>query len=156
MAQVTVTISPELLSLPDRLEKAARIAHEQSARETVNEVRQQIIGTGATASFSLLRSVAKQFEGRGAVQAWLVGSDLNYAPFVEYGRKPGKQPPVTAILQWLAIKGGTADRGTAFVIARAIGRRGIVGRFPFRRAMDAQSPQVEKVFVNKLERAISE
>lgn len=157
MAEITVTLSPNLETLPARLTKALQVAHETSARELVNEVRQQIVGAGAVATFSLLRSVTKQFEERGAAQAWLVGSDLAYAPFVEYGRKPGKQPPVEAILKWLAIRGiQPGTRGQAFAIARAIGKRGIKGRFPFRRALDAQVPEIETTFERELTRTINE
>lgn len=157
MAEIRVTISPQLESLPERLTKAAQVAHEQSARETVNEVRNQILNAGAVASFSLLRSITKQFEDRGKIATWLVGSDLAYAPFVEAGRKPGsKPPPVGPILQWMAIKGITGDRGTAFAIARSIGEKGVVGKFPFRRALDAQVPEIEKVFDHQLSEAINQ
>src|SRR5262245_34244717 len=133
MAEVKVTISPVLLSLPQRLIRTLERAHEQSARETVNELRSGIIEAGAVASFAGLRSIEKQFEDRGAIQAWVVGSQLSYAPFAfESGRKPGKQPPVSAIVQWIALKpvdiGGQDIRRVAFLIARAIGRRGIKPR----------------------------
>lgn len=156
MADVVVTISPQLQTLPTRLQTALRAAHEETGRDLVSEVRQQIIGAGALASFSLLRSVTKQFEERGAAQAWLVGSDLAYAPFVEEGRKPGKSPPVLAIVKWMAIKGIDGGRGTAFAIARAIGKRGIKGRFPFKRALEAQTPKIERTFTERLERTINE
>lgn len=155
---INVEISPALLSLPDRLARAARGAHEQGARETVNEVRGQIISAGAVASFSLLNSVAKQFEGRGAVEAWLVGSDQPHAPFVEYGRRPGKQPPVEAIIRWIAIKpidtGGRSIRDVAFMIARAIGRRGLKPRPVFRRAVETMTPRIETIFTAALGREI--
>jgi hypothetical protein len=159
MAAIQVKISPALLSLPQRLIRTIERAHEQSARETVNEIRQQIIGVGATASFSLLRSVDKQFEDRGAVKAWLAGSDLPYAPFVEYGRKPGKQPPVDAIVRWIAQKpvdiGDRDIRSVAFMIARKIGKRGVKGRFPFKKATDVMRPRIAEIFNKAIEQELS-
>lgn len=51
----------------------------------------------------------------------------NIAPhmrWVEDGRNPGKMPPVAKIAAWAGRKLGRPDLG--FVIARAIGRRGII------------------------------
>ena len=49
-----------------------------------------------------------------------------HAIFVERGRKPGKQPPMEALREWCATYLG--DPRLAFVVARAIGRRGVFGR----------------------------
>lgn len=58
------------------------------------------------------------------VEAGFGNSASNYAIFVHEGRRPGaKAPPVDAIKQWLHDKG--ADEKMAFVVARAIARRGI-------------------------------
>ena len=46
-----------------------------------------------------------------------------HARYVEDGRRPGKMPPVAKIAAWAGRKMGRPDLG--FVIARAIGRRGI-------------------------------
>lgn len=64
----------------------------------------------------------------GGAFGW-VGSALPYAAAVHEGRRPGsRMPPVSAIAAWLGRRGG--DTRLAFVVARAIGRRGIKGR-PF-------------------------
>jgi hypothetical protein len=50
-----------------------------------------------------------------------------YAWFVIFGRGPGKMPPISAILPWVAKKlgeTGEALRAVAFLIARSIGRKG--------------------------------
>lgn len=62
-----------------------------------------------------------------------VGTNVSYALPVHNGRRPGaRQPPTEPILEWARRKGIITDadtpaaaRGKAFVIARAIGRRGI-------------------------------
>ncbi len=159
MAEINVSISPDLLSLPSRLTRTLLRAHEQSGRETVNELRSAIIESGAIASFSGLRSIEKQFEDRGAIQAWLVGSQLNYAPFAfEYGRKPGKRPPIEAIVRWIALKpvdiGNQDIRGVAFVIARAIGKRGIKPRRIFSATTDKMTPRVEEIFTQAIQEEI--
>lgn len=52
---------------------------------------------------------------------------------VEYGRLPGrKMPPKGALLGWMSRHGW--DPRKEFVLRRAIGRDGIKGKFPFRKA----------------------
>lgn len=52
---------------------------------------------------------------------------------IEYGRRPNKpMPPAGALLGWMARHGIPADR--EFLVRRKIGRDGIPGRFPFRKA----------------------
>lgn len=49
--------------------------------------------------------------------------------FVDEGRRPGKQPPIKPIQNWVNRKGikikNYSDRQTAFIIARSIGENGI-------------------------------
>lgn len=50
-----------------------------------------------------------------------------YAWFVIHGRKPGKMPPVNALLPWVMKRTGIQGmraRSVAFLIARRIGKRG--------------------------------
>jgi hypothetical protein len=69
-----------------------------------------------------------------------VGSPLEYAEPVEYGRKPGKQPPVEPLALWarrkLGIPKEEAD-GVGFAIARRIALKGTDGAFMFRDAWKA-------------------
>lgn len=55
-----------------------------------------------------------------------------YSPIIEYGRRSGaRQPPVAALISWVKHKLGIKDeeaRSVAFLIARAIGRRGLPAR----------------------------
>lgn len=156
---ISVTLSPALETLPARLKHALDKAHEQSARETVNELRTQTIQSGAIASFSFLRSIEKVYERQGAIQAWRIGSALPYAPFVNYGRKPGRRPPVDAIVKWLALKpvdtGGRDIRQVAFAIATAIGKRGVKPKLFFERTVEAMTPRIEEIFTDELNRTIN-
>lgn len=50
-----------------------------------------------------------------------------YGVAVRKGRRPGRMPPVSALVPWVEKKLGIASnqaRGVAFIIARKIGRRG--------------------------------
>lgn len=158
MADVTVTLSPALETLPQRLRKTLEAAHEQAGRETVNELRQQTIQSGAIASFSFLRSIEKQYERQGAAEAWLIGSALPYAPFVNYGRKPGKRPPIEAILKWVVLKpirtGDKDPRSIAFAIAAAIGRRGVKPKLFFEETVKRMTPRIEQLITDELQREI--
>jgi hypothetical protein len=85
--------------------------------------------------------------GRGAVdteaflKGWKVESSgletavrnrAKHAVFVEEGRKAGRPPPVRALIPWVRRKLGPPTEllgAVAFLVARAIGRRGLWGRF---------------------------
>ena len=78
------------------------------------------------------------------------GDAEKYAPFVEYGRNPGKQPPPEAILEWINKKpirlrdksGGFIEatesrkRSLAYLIGRKIGTKGTEGILYYNRAMN--------------------
>lgn len=59
-----------------------------------------------------------------------------YWKWANYGRKPGKMPPINAIEQWINVRGITpksknglpvSEKSLAFLIARKIGRDGTEG-----------------------------
>jgi len=69
----------------------------------------------------------------------------------EVGRAPGaKMPPASALLVWMDTKGIPQDR--AFVIARAVKRRGLKGRFFMARALAA----VEQAMPERVEQTAHE
>lgn len=71
---------------------------------------------------------------------------------VETGRKPGKWPPYgdgSSLHLWVTRKiGGTDEEigNAAFLIARAIGRRGTKGAHMFEKGFQAQRGNVENLF----------
>lgn len=83
-----------------------------------------------------------------------------YWKYVEYGRAPGKQPPVSAISNWITIKRIVplaynnkipTQKSLAFVIARSIGRKGTKGRHFLSSTLD----EFESEFKEKIETAIT-
>lgn len=50
-------------------------------------------------------------------------SMIDYGVFVDKGRKPGKQPPIQAIKDWVKLKG--IPQKAAYPIAKSIGKFGI-------------------------------
>ena len=98
---------------------------------------------------AVTRGQPPHFEGE-------VSTPLVYGEPVERGRKPGRMPPVDNIEMWVQRKlgqTGSEARSTAFLIARAIGRRGTKGAFMFRDGFEAGRPAVEKLWRNVASRA---
>jgi len=110
--------------------------------------------TNAVASGTLEKSLKYRLQIKGQninVSIYAKGKASKYFLAREDGRKPGKQPPVSAILDWMRIKpiklrdkeSGKFKKPTealkkqvAFLIARKIGREGIKGWHAFDYAME--------------------
>lgn len=67
-----------------------------------------------------------------------------YWKYVEYGRRPGKMPPIDNIKEWIKVKQIIPDARTgkipsaeqlAFLIARKIGREGMPARHPINKTV---------------------
>jgi len=110
--------------------------------------------TNAVASGTLEKSLAYRLKIKGKsidISIYAKGKASQYFLARENGRRPGKQPPVSAILEWIRIKpirlrdkeSGKIKKSTeslkkqvAFLIARKIGRDGIKGWHAFDYAME--------------------
>lgn len=69
----------------------------------------------------------------------ILGNPLIYARVIERGRTPGKPPPpVAAITSWVMAKLGPG--ASPYVVARAIGRKGIKGRRMLQKAKEQTLP----------------
>jgi len=105
--------------------------------------------TNAVASGTLEKSLKYRLQIKGSsinISIYAKGKASNYFLARENGRKPGKQPPVDAILEWMRIKpiklrdreSGKFQKPTealkrqvAFLIARKIGKQGMKGWHAF-------------------------
>jgi hypothetical protein len=117
-------------------------------------------------------------EGIGSVVG-RVGSSLEgeeYPAVMEFGRKPGaKMPPPEALVRWVHVKGlaGTysiktrrrqggkkrqanEDLQVAWMIARAISRKGIKGKFYMRTGLQKAKPSVPKFFKKEMDLMMEE
>lgn len=90
-----------------------------STQKIKGAIQQNITNKGITNTGTLAGSVTviEATDSRG-----IVGVGERYGGAVEFGRKPGKMPPVAPIERWAQTKLGTP--GLGFLIARKIGRKG--------------------------------
>jgi len=100
---------------------------------------------------ALRGSISHEMRGQGVDLYGRVFSPLEYGAAVERGRRPGRMPPIDAIQYWVERKGIAGDedpRQVAFLIARAIGRRGTKGAFMFRDGLEAARPRVVRLWMD--------
>lgn len=77
-------------------------------------------------------SISSEVRVGGMALKGLVSTPMIYGPPMEFGRKPGKQPPSDALKNWTRRHLG--DEKLAFVVARAIGKKGIQKQEMFQNA----------------------
>ena len=102
---------------------------------------------------------------------WVVSVSLaDYWKYVEYGRRPGKMPPMSAIENWINVKqivphSMTLKSGKtviptipqlSFLIARSIGRRGIAPKPLFQKSFEAAKQQFIQVIKDAITQDIKE
>ncbi|MFA6433750.1 MAG: HK97 gp10 family phage protein [Elusimicrobiales bacterium] len=138
-----------LARLPQRLRTAVVSAMRESAI-----LLQSLAKLNAPVFRGLLRvSIAQNVaEGGGKITAE-VGSGLPYASVVEEGRQPGWFPPPSGDLKtWARRKLG--DERLAFVVARAIKRRGFRAQPYLKPALAVATPRIQLIFQNRLTEAL--
>lgn len=117
--------------------QAVRAAQNAAGRESVALLRKRTRearpaspggGVGAVDRRRFLNGWVVESQGLTTT----VGNTAPHAAFVEYGRRPGKPPPTSALRGWVRRKLGASGKAAdalAFLVARAIGRRGLLGRY---------------------------
>lgn len=89
--------------------------------EVVAEMRTRLKNSGKVASGELFRSLEwRVVETDDEYQLEILAAE--YAEYVDKGRRPGKQPPVSKIRKWCRLRG--IPEKAAYPIARKIGRFG--------------------------------
>lgn len=94
-------------------------------------------------------SITDAVERSGAKTTGIVGTKVDYAPHVEFGTRP-HWPPLAALEVW-ARRHGT----TAFLVARAIARRGTAAREMFKRGLEENVEWIKNEF-NEVGKRIAE
>ncbi len=78
----------------------------------------------------------------------IIGTPLEYAEVVEYGRKSGKYPPPGALLSWVEKKlgySGKEAKQVEFLVSRKIAKKGYRGAFMFKKAWDNNEAWVNDI-----------
>jgi len=141
-----------------------RIAHElqgppmvQSMRDATmlveGDAKRNLVGyqspsVGGVDTGRTRASIVPQVESRGHETVGIVGSNLVSAAVQELGSRP-HWPPLSALETW-AQRHGT----TAFVVARAIARRGNIARRFLSRALDSNADRIRDLIGNAVTRII--
>lgn len=135
MADLTFKINPKDMGVrerammrkhPEALKKGLKVG----GKEIVEILRRRTLAMNIWDRGKMYRGWAAEFVTQKALRVF---NKEPHAVFVEGGRMPGAtQPPSTAILQWvnrhMNVSSRKEARSIAFLIARAIGRRGIPAR----------------------------
>jgi len=119
---------------PDRLTRAMSGATERVLRrEALPAVRAETLRQGVVATGQFLDAWRVERDGPGEVSLRNLSP---HAGVVEYGRRPGRMPPIGALVRWVEIrlgKGGPEAIRAAWGIAHRIAQRGTRGRGILRR-----------------------
>jgi len=86
----------------------------------------------------LRASITPQVTVEGETVRGVVGSNVKYAPYVEFDTSP-HWPPLAALEVW-----ARRHHTSAFIVARAISRRGTYGKHFLQNAFDANKDKIEK------------
>ena len=138
-----------LTELAERIERGKSVPMQLS----LDTVEQAVVTRTPVNVGTLRSSIQTMMRGQGVDLTGVVYSPLAYAPSVERGRKPGKMPPVEAIRYWVIRKGiadGPEADQAAFLIARAIGRRGTKGVRMFEQGWQEAAPHIPGIWLRWL------
>lgn len=106
-----------------------KISINKLGKEYIAELSKQLINADKVASGKLLKSLKYEvIEVLGNIMIRVKGE--SYLEEVDKGRKPGKEPKVSAIRKWIDVRSikpwrGQSKDSLAVVISRSIGRKGI-------------------------------
>jgi hypothetical protein len=144
----------------EEMEEMPRIWQQEAGkgmRKTVDTL-EQAITTRTPVNTGLLRgSIATSVRGTTTSVMGEVMTPLFYGIVVEVGRRPGRFPPIRPIQLWVIRKGIAPvgqSKAVAFLIARAIARRGTEGAFMFTEGVSVAQPFIDRIWVDVLRRII--
>lgn len=128
-----------------------------------NFFRRQALRDGATKTRDAMRAKIYSRDGKakrgvgytfhGADEVW-IGPRSKAALFSMRGRTPGrKAPPLSRIRKFLKAAGHEPTKTDVFLVARAIGRRGMRARPVAETAFNSVRGDLERLFADVLRRA---
>ena len=114
----------------------------------IDEIKMRLIQEGKVSSGRLLNSLS--YNTIQSIEGWTIEILAEkYLEFVDKGRKPGKMPPIDDIQKWVIQKPvkfiGKTDSQTAFIIAKSIGKKGIVPTNIIQKSIDKVISNIEKI-----------
>jgi HK97 gp10 family phage protein len=127
--------------------KMEQMAEDVTGTPMVNAVRDAVLIIQRSAKQNapvdtgrLRSSIVPEIRARERSVTGIVGSNVMYAPYVEFGTRP-HWPPRSALEVW-ARRHGT----TAYLVARAISRRGTKAVRFLQRAVEDNERRIHQVF----------
>jgi len=108
----------------------------------------------------LRNAIAAKVTGFGGSIVGEVGVSMgseDYPAVMEFGRPPGPMPPPASLERWVKLKLGVPDNRVghvAVLVARAIGRRGIKGRYYLRKGLATSKVRIGMLFRDAVERIV--
>ncbi len=146
-----IKVSPETMQRLSRLDGQLDALLEKGVMDAGLMVQRDAQKRVPVAFGTLRRSIATRVKHIGGDIVATVGTNLVYGPAVEYGRPAGKKmPPPRALQRWVVKKG--MNKSMAFVVARAIGRRGTKPRPYLEPALAASQGAIVRHFETQLRR----
>lgn len=161
MTAVVLNIDPKELGpyykkLGARLNKAALRGARRGGLRAVSTLQRATskaipanpggVGTGGAVNTAFYKRAWKSQPTPTGVRVY---NAARYSSIIEYGRRPGKFPPLAVIRDWaqrrLGLSAEEAKRA-AFPIARAIAKRGLVPR----KVMTGSMPQIHSQFLQSV------
>lgn len=142
---------------PEALKETKLSALEESKDEVAKQAVQNIISSGKVYTKGTIDSILGGPESLTKVVSEhraKVGSTAISAIVLEHGRRPGKMPPVSAIMPWAATKAGDGSEKAAYLIARKIGRTGTKGSYVILRALSQSKRAMEQIVIKVSEEAL--
>ncbi|MHB1855391.1 MAG: HK97 gp10 family phage protein [Acidimicrobiales bacterium] len=152
MIRITLRGQAEAAKLLNELPQRLRGAVVQAFQDVAIQI-QSLAKMNAPVFRGLLRvSIVQHVADEGSRIVGEVGSGLVYAPVIEEGRDQGWFPPPDALREWARKKLG--DERLAFMVARAISRRGFKAQPYLGPALEAVTPRVEAIFQARIAEAL--
>lgn len=155
MIRVTIKGSEELQKIMDQMPNRMLLAFVRGMRDTAIDI-QSTAKKNAPVWRGLLReSIVQSVTVDGNKIVGVVGSAVPYARILEFGSDGGGRfPNVETLKVWARRKLG--DERAAYVIGRAIQRRGFTPQPYLAPALEEVGPRAQFVFTNRILEALRE